>query len=318
MKFIFSILLLFFISCNHRDTDELSNFSSEIVFNWIQKPTASYANENMNFILTGNLNTKNTYLFITNDYGNTIIEPTLQGNKLTFAIPSFFTKISGEFLFSLTTNGQIIDKGTVTIKPIPYAQLLETYCGPSYLVASDKDYSMLVVIPNDLYDNPNASGYFTSEMYNEKKIDKYVDNHELLGYSNINSKEKKGKIFVKAYTDSIKSKTLELSILANNPVNFTITYHRNTSFADGKELTTLKTSVIKDIYGNSIENGTLVSFYMTTNDSIYMKAYGSTINGIATAKFVHPTEEKKYTVKAYVENFSSSNSLIINYIKANY
>ena len=183
MKFTFSILLfLFFISCHNRNTDEIPNFSSKIDFKWLQKPTISYANESMNFILTGNLNTKNTYLFITNDYGNTIITPTLQNNKLTFAIPGFFTKISGEFLFSLTTNGQTIDKGTVTIKPIPHAQLLETYCGPSYLVASNKDFSMLVVIPNDLYDNPNASGYFTSEMYNEKKI----DNPKLLEFVPLN------------------------------------------------------------------------------------------------------------------------------------
>ena len=76
------------------------------------------------------------------------------------------------------------------------------------------------------------------------------------------AKPKQGKIFIQSKRHNVNSKEFEATILASNPVDFEIDFDRNNSYADGKELTTLTTSVIKDKFGNIIENGTLVSFVL--------------------------------------------------------
>ena len=82
--------------------------------------------------------------------------------------------------------------------------------------------------------------------------------------------------------------------------------------ADGKELTTLSTTIIKDRYGNTIENGTLVSFILKNNNSA-INAYGKTINGIAKTQILHPKKPEKYMAIAFIAGFANSNELIIEY-----
>ncbi len=312
MRVFLSILIVFFISCKKHKNSK-PDFDNQISnLKWINKPTSVYANENISLSFkTDNLKSPAT-LFINNDYGSTILEPQIKNDLFTFIIPKHFSTISGILNYVVVINKKTLFRGNLTINPKLETTLLETYCGPPYIVASKTDYSMLVVIPNDIYDNPNRSNYTTYELYRGASLNTKINTTELLSYKNIYSKTKTGKIFVRTYIDSLKSKLLELSILADNPTNFTISFDRNNSFADGKELTTFKTSVIKDQFNNIVENGTIVSFYISTKNT-HLKAYGKTNNGIAVTKFVHPEKVTSFNIKAYVEGFASSNSLNIKY-----
>ncbi|CAL2106612.1 conserved hypothetical protein [Tenacibaculum sp. 190524A02b] len=281
-------------------------------FSWIYKPDTLFASNKIFLSAKTNIPKNNLLLFISNDYGNSIIKPIVNGETATFNLPKSFSNISGFLTYSLVSNKTILEKGNLIIKPLNKTNLLETYCGPPYLVASEDDFAMLVVIPMDIYDNPNKNDYYSVETYRNKSTKKLIKHNELLAHNNIYSRIKKGKLFTQAYTDSIQSKLLEITVLSNNPTNFSIDFDRNTSLADGKELTTLKTSIIKDQYNNIIENGTLVSFYLTFGNT-HMKAYGKTNNGIAISQFVHPSKKRTYTVQAFVEGFASSNKLTITY-----
>lgn len=315
---IYILFLIVNISCN-KPPLEATEKPISIPFTWIHKPDSCFASEKIDFLLKGKFNPDGIKLCIFNDYGNTVLSPTKSGDdNFLFSIPSQFARISGISRYTLTNYGHIVESGKLLIKPKSHTVLLETYCGPPYVVASETDFSMLVVIPNDEYDNPNTTGYFSAEYNNDIEFTTYIPNGELLAFNKIFSRTKKGKILTKAFTDSVQSKTLDLSILANNPEDFTISYSRNTPYADGKELTTLKTSLLKDIYGNIIENGTMINFYLTTADSTHLKVYGKVTNGIATADFVHPTEEMEYTVQAFIENFAASDTLKIKYKKVKF
>ncbi|WP_431165367.1 hypothetical protein [Tenacibaculum halocynthiae] len=314
MRFILYIFILLLISCKNNKKIKLVPYNQTSKISWINKPTSVYASENIHFTFKTDTINSGILLFINNDYGSSILQPQAKNNQLTFIIPKHFSTISGILNYTVVINKKEVITDKLIIKPQTATTLLETYCGPPYIVASKTDYSMLVVIPNDIYDNPNCSDYTAYELYRDTPLNTRINTTELLSYKNIYSKTKTGKIFVRTYIDSLKSKLLELSILSNNPTNFSISFDRNNSFADGKELTTFKTSVIKDQFNNIIENGTIVSFYIS-NDDTHLKAYGKTNNGIAVTKFVHPEKIKSFNIKAYVEGFASSNSLNIKYTK---
>ncbi|SEB50647.1 hypothetical protein SAMN04489761_1102 [Tenacibaculum sp. MAR_2009_124] len=315
-KIIYLLPLLFYISCNKGKTEPKTNLP-KIDYKWIQKTNETNAREKIDLILSGNFMTEDLYLGLSNDFGSSVITPRKRdANTFIFTIPKSLSKISGVLSYSLSYNNHVIDNGNINILPLNTA-LLETYCGPSHMVASLIDYSMIVVIPNDIYDNPNSGEHYTVEFDTKTKIEELVQTDELLSHRRIYSRQKKGKVLAKAYIDTIKSKVSDIIILANNATDFTISYTRNTSFSDGKELTTLKTSVIRDGYDNIIENGTMVNFYLTFNKT-HLKIHGKVINGIATAQFVHPEIKREYSVQAFIENVSTSNIINIKYTTPNF
>ena len=62
-----------------------------------------------------------------------------------------------------------------------------------------------------------------------------------------------------------KKKTLkkfDVNIMPSIPTNFTISTHRNHTYADGNQITTFSTSIIKDTLGNTVSDGTYVEFYI--------------------------------------------------------
>ncbi len=309
---LYLLLLLLSISCK-QNTDSIPIKVPDVDFEWQNMVSETSVQERIDLTISGKFELEYLHLGISNDFGGSLIIPKKKGNStFVFSLPESFSKVSGILSYSLSYYNQVIDNGSINILPSENTVLLETYCGPSHMVASLIDYSMIVVIPNDIYDNPNSGEHYTVEFDTKTEVEEFVQTEELLSHRRIYSRLKKGKVLAKAYIDTVKSKVSDVIIWANNATDFTISYTRNTSYSDGKELTTLKTSVIKDEYGNIIENGTMVSFYLTHNNT-HLKVYGKVINGIATAQFVHPEVEREYSVQAFVENVSSSNTIKIKY-----
>ena len=109
------------------------------------------------------------------------------------------------------------------------------------------------------------------------------------------------------------SKEYDVNIVPAIPTNFTITAKRNHNYADGNQITSFITSIIKDSLGNIVSDGTYVSFFIRTKKQAILKTSGATVLGIATGKMIHPDQEAHWTVKAYVEGISESNLIEIKY-----
>ena len=107
-----------------------------------------------------------------------------------------------------------------------------------------------------------------------------------------------------------------MNIVPAIPTNFKINAHRIHNYADGNQITTFKTSVIKDRYNNIVSDGTLVTFFVTNKEGYKSKTSGASINGIATAKLLHPDHEDQWTIKAYVEGMANSNTIALKYQQA--
>lgn len=308
-KIVLYMLLVLFFSCKKSKNDIYDTKSIDI--KWVQKPENAIVGETIEFCLENNFS-KNTIMIVTSTFGSTIIKGASQNNNTNFNIPKHITLRAGILNYFIIHQNKKIAQGNICIQPKKELTVLETYFGPQHVVASKDDFSMLVTIPTDIYDNPNKISFSTFELFKDIEEISRNDLSEIIHYRKVFSKTKTGKIFIQSKSDHITSNEFEATILASNPVDFKIDFDRNNSFADGKELTTLTTSVIKDKFGNIIENGTLVSFVLKENN-IILKVHGKTINGIAKTQSIHPEKAQNFEVTAYVNGFAKSNTINIAY-----
>jgi len=310
MKKIFIyILLALFFSCK-KNKGEIYD-SKTIDIKWVQKPKHAIVGQTIEFSFENNL-VNTPMMIVTSAFGATIIKGVSKNNNTKFCIPKHITLRSGVLSYYISYHEKKISQGNILIQPKKEVTVLETYFGPQHIVASKQDYSMFVTIPTDIHDNPNKISFSAIEMFKDIEQKSIINLSEIIHYKKIFSKTKKGKIFIQTKSQNVISKEFEATILASNPVDFRIDFDRNHSYADGKELTTLTTSVIKDKFGNIIENGTLVSFLLKTHDKT-LKVHGKTINGVAKAQNLHPKKAQNFEVTAYINGFAKSNNINIEY-----
>lgn len=261
-------------------------------------------------------NDKSPLLFINNSYGSTLISPNKKNTKLVFIIPSVFSKKAGILNWSLIYNGKTQLKNSIEILPnIANKTLIESYLGPRSIQAGNRDYSMLVIIPTDIYDNPLPEN--SSVKINEQFLDNITSTEEktknLIAWKNIIAKEKAGSILVSSSSNTTNSNELTTVIYPSNPTNFVISFNRSHDFADGNQLTELTTSKLLDEFGNTISDGTIVQFNIVTIENTILKTRATTINGFAKAKILHPDSKEIWKVKGYVNGLAESNTITINY-----
>ena len=252
-------------------------------------------------------------LYVSNSYGATLIKPEKDSGILNYQIPQSISNKTGVVHWKLLANNSL--SGTFSIISKQKTAALETYLGPPSIQAGGTDYSMLVVIPTDDFDNPLADSTKVTVKHqfldNQKK--KVVLMKNRIAYKNIYSEIKTGRILVSSECLEFNSKEYTVNVLPAIPTDFDITYNRNHDYADGNQITTFSTSIIKDQYGNLVSDGTYVDFFITNRSNHILKTSGTTINGIAYAKMIHPDHEDQWTVKAFIEGMAESKPIQLAY-----
>jgi len=259
-------------------------------------------------------NNKKPLLYIINSFGSTLIKPEFDSNIAHYNIPDFVSSKSGVLSWKLLTNDQQL-QGKIKILPKQDVATIQTYLGPPSIVAGGKDYSMLVSIPTDVFDNPLADSTKVAIKHlclNNLTVDSvFIKNR--ISYKNVYSPFKVGRIIMSSGCLGINSKEYDVSVLPSVPTDFTINYERHHNYADGNQITNFITSVIKDEYGNLVSDGTFVQFFIHNTSNTILKTSGTTINGIATAKMIHPDHQDIWKVTAFIEGMAESNSIELNY-----
>ncbi len=258
------------------------------------------------------MNSSKPNLYLSNSYGSIIIKPVRSRSLLSYQLPKSFSNKAGVVNWKLLNSTLA---GKLNIHPKQDVASMETYLGPPSIEAGETDYTMLVVIPTDIYDNPLKDSTQVSIKHqfsaNERQDSIYMKNN--ISYKNIYSKTKTGRILISSESLNKNSKEYDVNILPAIPTDFTITYNRNHEYTDGNQITNFSTSIIKDKYDNIVSDGTYVDFLITNASNYQLKTSGSTVNGIATAKMIHPDHQDNWTVKAFIEGLSESNSISITY-----
>ena len=259
---------------------------------------------------------KSPVLFIHHSYGSTLLSPTRNDSEIEFLVPKEVAKKTGVVNWKLIESNTVHLRGGITIIPEKAKRTtIESYLGPNSIQAGNTDFSMLVVIPTDIFDNPlsdntsiNISNQFLESInYKEEKTKNFI------AWQNIKAKEKEGVILVSSFCNGTNSKELITKIYPSNSTGFKLFYNRNHKYADGNQLTEFITSKIVDEFGNTVADGTLIDFIVTTNENDVLKTSASTINGIATAKMLHPEKETVWKVRGMVTGLAESNELVLSY-----
>ncbi|MEY8850074.1 hypothetical protein AB9K26_14735 [Psychroserpens sp. XS_ASV72] len=253
-------------------------------------------------------------LYCSNSYGSTIIEPHLENTILSYSIPQAFTKKSGVLRWTILSGASEFN-GQITIRPLQETAKIESYLGPPSIEAGGSDYTMLVVIPTDRYDNTltNQTKVTTHRQFLEQQTSDSLFTFNGFAYQNFYSPRQSGRMLLSSSCIELNSKEYTVVVNPAIPTTFTISENRPHQFADGNQITTFETSIITDRNKNVVSDGTYVEFYITTDENTILKTSGLTINGIAKAQMIHPDTESYWTVKAYVEGISESNEITLHY-----
>ncbi|WP_282069395.1 hypothetical protein [Olleya namhaensis] len=253
-------------------------------------------------------------LYCSNSYGSTLVSAIAEEGTLQYIIPENIIKKIG------VVNWIVLDKnksaaGQFNIIPKAEVATMETYIGPPSIEAGGTDYTMLVVIPTDSLDNPvptntkvNARFQFLAS---EENDDIFTNN--LIAWRNINSKRESGRMLVSSESLGINSKEFTINVWAAIPTDFKISAKRPHNYADGNQVTTFNTSVIKDKQDNVVSDGTFVTFFITNDHGNILKTTGTTINGVAHSKIIHPDFKDNWSIKAYVDGMAESDTITLSY-----
>lgn len=252
-------------------------------------------------------------LYISNSFGNTVIRPKQKQNTISYNVPYYMASRAGIINWKLITKTPL--KGQITIIPKQEVALIQTYLGPPSIATGAQDYTMLVSIPTDPYDNPLANGTKVAVKHrflNRQTIDTIKMKYSI-AYRNIYSTLKSGRILINSSCYAFNSKEYDVNVMPSPATNFKISSKRHHNFADGNQIVTLTTSSIKDTYGNIVSDGTYVTFFIRNATNAILKASGTTIDGVATARIVHPNHEASWQIKAYIDGMAESNTIALQF-----
>ena len=253
------------------------------------------------------------FLVLENSFGTSIIYGTRKNEEIWFTLPYQFTQKSGACAWSLTHNQEVSTSGTIEISSSGPSAQLETYLGPRSIYAGNTDYSMLVTVPTDTYDNPLTDG--TPVQIKRQNLDVFetyeTETKDLISWKRLFAVEKASRMLITSSVQGNSSKERTVDVYPSQATGFELYSNRNHEYADGNQIITYETSVIRDIYNNTISDGTLVTFQVTNKNGIKLRTQGTTINGVARAQMLHPDEEDVWQVAAYVTGAAKSNVELI-------
>jgi len=245
-------------------------------------------------------------------YGSTLLD----SETGTFILPAFITKKRGTIGYRLFYKKEVLVKGSLEImsnaETLPK---LESYSGPPSCNAGGKEHTMQVVIATDHYDNPlpDSTAVHMKQQFLTLKKEKISYSKDLMAWTMIPSYTTAGRLLISSKVGITTSKEFAVEIQPSIAEDFQIKSVRKHQYADGHQITEFHTSMIKDAFGNTISNGTLVDFNIQNTNGAILRTQASTINGIAKAKIVHPDHQDTWAIKALIPGMAESNLLKLDY-----
>ena len=103
--------------------------------------------------------------------------------------------------WKLIVAGETYESGVLHIAPNSLKETrLETYLGPRSITAGNTDYSMLVAIPTDVYDNPLGSEteVLVKHQFEEEITENTINTNHLVAWKNVYAPKKSGRILITA------------------------------------------------------------------------------------------------------------------------
>jgi hypothetical protein len=128
----------------------------------------------------------------------------------------------------------------------------------------------------------------------------------LLAWARLRSGTTAGRTTVMAQTEAAAGPEAALDEVAGPPLSFTLSADPATLPADGRQLLTLRTSSLRDRFGNTLPDGTQVTFTVVAPDGTRRSIPALTLDGRATAPLQAPATPGTATVRAIAAGVESA------------
>ncbi len=259
---------------------------------------------------------QHTYLSVSTSLGATLLTPVGSKKDYYFYLPPDFSKRAGLVNYCLIVDGNTIEKNSFVLEP-ELSQLgsVETYAGPRSIMANTRDFTMLVSIPTDPYDNLLTDGIPITLLSQFK--DKVVQTKKELelgfAWVRVPAPLETGRISTASTINNIASEELAIDVFSDLAQDFSIDVSRNHTYADGNQICTFSTSQIKDQYNNVIPDGTVVDFFVKDDLGRHWKLSATTVNGYAFAKALHPEIPSIWKVQATMLGIAKSQQTVVTF-----
>ncbi len=310
------ICSLIFICCSSKkeESQKLKRIPNASL---VSKKTNYIAGDSIAMIFESDTIVEGIKLQLKNAFGNLLLNTEIiDANQLIYKIPKNYSRLAGPCRWRLILHGKTLKKGTINIATnAPKATHIESYFGPRSVTAGYNDYSMLTVAPTDIFDNPLDDGAEVTVKYQfqENISELTITTQSFFAFYNVRSTTKSGRILVSAACNGTNSKELATIVYPSNATNFTISASSAHNYADGNQILTLKSDIIKDEFGNMVSNGTLVTFIIKNQNDSYLYTIGTTLSGIVEARTLHPDEASEWEVQAFVTGAAESNTIAFSF-----
>ena len=251
-------------------------------------------------------------LFLHAAFGSTVIE----SETGDFIIPEFMSNKKGKIDYVVLHDSKALLNGSIQIKANLVTPVqLESYVGPPSIVAGGRDYTMQVVVATDVYDNPlpDSTAMRLKHQFLDTKNEESIYSKDMIGWKNIFSYEKSGRLLISSVVGNTSSKEFSVEVYPSLAQDFQISSQRKHAYADGNQITEFVTSILKDDYGNIVSDGTLVEFKIKDKKGAVLQTQGSTVNGQAIGKILHPDHQDFWEVKAFIPGIAESNTIKLEY-----
>jgi len=186
-------------------------------------------------------------LIVKNSYGTRILNASQKENTINFIIPEYISKVRGNLFWKIISKSNQLS-GSIRILPSEKPKTIETYLGPPSIIAGGKDFTMLVTIPTDKFDNPlkeKTPVNIKTQFLENESISREKTNN-IIAYKNIFSPIKSGRMIISSESHQLNSTEFDAAIMPDNAVNYDIFYSQNHNYADGNQITSFYTSTIRD------------------------------------------------------------------------
>ncbi len=310
-------ILLVFTACDKAVQPAEGDGTWDIA--WVNPIDSVRAGTPISLKFTGIRSDTATSIYISNAFGTTVLPLKKEENTWVCAIPKHFVRKAGPLYWKVLYDEKVKLANRIAVVPdagsIPH---VETYFGPRSITVGARDYSMLVTIPTDPFDNTLLAGTpvtIKSEFQNTVELTQ-ERTADFIAWKNIVSKKTAGRMLVSASCLETDTKELTTILFPANAEAFEIAYSRNHRYADGNQIITFQTNLLKDAYGNLVGDGTLVTFFIKDAQGGYLKTTGMTIDGVAKASLLHPAEAAQWQVTAYVTGAAKSNTISVVFEQA--
>ena len=262
---------------------------------------------------------KSFFLIWSNTFRDVLIEGLDGAKGLHFKVPHELTLKSGDVNLYLYKEDEKIDELKIHLKPLEASGNLFSSIGPSALLLDQDRKTMMTLIPRDEYFNPLPDGSLSSLYYkypNTSQVQERLSSKDFIASKIFASKEQKGKLFLGAKADKAYANEEEVSLEPGAPTNFKIQVLEHYPFAEARQNLIIRSSAIKDEFGNLIADGTMVQFKLS-NSSAGLSIYQAiVIDGIATLEMLNPKEPGLYDIQAAIHQTAISNILTLGFRRA--